>query len=72
MALTSPQLDNLVSELQDAFGPPFLPKGFVSVTRFEDTISVRIGPRDFQFDTCGCAVGRGTELSSDWVIKKRD
>jgi len=66
-------LKKFAKELNDGFGPPFLPSGFVDAKITKNgTLWFNIGHRDVEFDKKLKRVGSGTAMRIEdrWLIKK--
>ena len=55
-------LEKLYNIFSHDFQPPFINDGSVSVSlsKNQKTLSLTIGPRDVEIDTCGEVIGSGT------------
>ena len=66
-------LQELAKEINECYGPPFLPKGFVKV-RVTDygTLWFDIGDRNGEFDAEGHRVASGTNVGPavKWAISQ--
>lgn len=66
-------LKKFAKQLNDGFGPPFLPPDFVKAKVTErGTLWFEIGHRDVEFDKELKRVGSGTDMrpGDRWLIKK--
>jgi len=64
----------LVKEINECYGEPFLPKGFVRAEVTErGTLSLYIGDRDGDFDRDGELNGCGTNVGNavQWEIREK-
>lgn len=66
-------LKKFAGQLNEGFGPPFLPPGFVDAKVTErGTLWLNIGHRDVEFDKKLKRVGSGTAMciGDRWLIEK--
>ena len=52
----------LAQEINECFGEPFLPEGFVKAKVFKGILFLSIGDRDGEFDNDGIRVGSGSNV----------
>lgn len=66
------QAKRFVRFLNEEFGAPFLPEGFVEAELTDDMIRVRIGRRDAEIGIYSDRLfGSGTDLTGSWEIIDR-
>lgn len=67
-----PLLDTL-EEIFERFEPPFLPEGFVKLTRHDHyelpALNIQIGDRDLTILANGEITGQGTVTDREWHIE---
>ena len=62
-------LERLAGQINQCFGEPFLPKGFVSArVNDQGDFILRVGARDVQVRNDGSWVGQGTDLTRRFDI----
>ena len=65
------ELEKLAKIITDAFGPPFLPEGFVRAEMTAaGTLRLIIGPRDVELDENIRWLSSGSWLTEEWLIEK--
>ena len=66
--MTKKQIEAFVKEINDNFGPPFLPENLVRADMLDDnSFMLTIGPRNVDFDLDLECLGAGTCIASGTV-----
>lgn len=67
------KVEKLVEEINENFGTPFLPDGFVEARiNHQGDFVLRIGTRDVQLESDGKWVGSGTDLTRYFDITEHE